>query len=210
MSAYSIASKPDKSHFLAIASESPNAARQKVCSYHCRCATKLIPSSACAAFQIVCARASYDCASLNFILDLRRSTLVWDSTPRFTTGCVQHPVAQCDTYLGIAKLTPGKHRMACLTPSEPPSPPSTPGFQHWPRVIGQGSSGNEYIKSLCGIRCQFYVNCFHSRPSASRSLCRSHQTLLLAASGTLSPRVRAVLPVQVQRSAVQPSEAHSL
>ncbi len=37
-----------------------------------------------------------------------------------------------------------------------------------------------------------------------------NQTLPLAASGTLSPRVRAVLPAQVQRSAVKPSEAHSL
>ncbi len=115
MSAYSIASKPDRSQFLATASESPHAEMQEVCSYHCRCAIWSNPSNACADFQISSASASYDCTSLGFMPDLR-----WF------------------------------------------------GF----------SFGN--------------------------------RTLPLAASGTLSPRVRAVLPAHVQRSAVQPSEAHSL
>lgn len=76
MSAYSIASKPAKSHPLAMASESPSTERQKVCSNHCRLAIGLPPNCTCASIHISSASDSYDCTSLRFMPGLQSSDVL--------------------------------------------------------------------------------------------------------------------------------------
>lgn len=90
MSAYSIASNPAKSQPRATANESPNAERQKVCSYHCLFASRSRSVCNCAALQISSASASYDATSLGFMPDLQGSKVGLGSTSDSITGCVRH------------------------------------------------------------------------------------------------------------------------
>lgn len=93
MSAYSIASNPAKSQPRATANESPNAERQKVCSYHCLFASG--PRSTCnsEALIISSASVSYDATSLGFMPDLQGSKVGLGRTSDISTGCVRHHFA---------------------------------------------------------------------------------------------------------------------
>lgn len=97
MSAYSMASRPANVQPRARANASPNAQRQKVCSYHSRAAMcSSWPKRASASAHIALANSLYVCTSLGFMPDLLWSGWVWLAPPTLppdASGTLSRPAA---------------------------------------------------------------------------------------------------------------------